>query len=193
MEKIVNIIEKFFKTLSKREKTLLDVTLFILLLLMLDRLILIPIIKKLSNLEEEIQQKEVIVRDSFIVLGSKKRIISEYRALKDYFIEDRKSQEEELAELLRHIETMAASTDVYINSIKAADDPEDTPLYTKYEITLNCTGSIKKVAEFMYDIGYSQELVKITMLGVKVADKESDIAKCSMTISKLIVSSHDII
>lgn len=179
----------FFKNLSKREKMMSYAGAFFLLLLLMDRMILTPIVGKLRTLEGRIEHQITLIKDGLMITGYKKRIFKEYSAMKDFFDKERKTQEEELADMLREVENLAVKLGVHLVSINPSGNIEDSKLHTRYELKLECTGTMEKIMEFVYAIDSPKKLTKIETLGLLPESKKgSTEVKCTMSISRMVVA-----
>ena len=181
-------MKDFLKNLSKKEKIMAYVAGFFLLLVMLDRIILVPIMNKLNSLEDGIERQISVIKDGLMILGYKEKISKEYEMLKPYFVTERKTQEEELADFLKEVENLAVQASVQLVTINPSDKIEETPLYIKYQANLECIGSMEKMMVFLYSLSNLQKLMKIETFELMPVSKGSNDIKCSMLISRVIVT-----
>jgi len=181
-------LKEFLKNLSKKEKVLAYGAGFFLLLVMLDKIILVPITNKLDNLEDGIKQQISITKDGLMILGYKDKVDQEYGSSKIYFTAERKSQEEELADFLKEVENLAVKANVQLVTINPSEKIEDTTFYTKYQASLECIGPMEKMMVFVHSISELKKLIKIETFELMPVSKGSESIKCSMLISRVIVT-----
>jgi len=73
----IKSILSFVTRLSKRERTIFYFTVSIVSLVLLDRMILSPILNKVSSLGETIQEMEETIEQSLLIVNQEKRIEGE--------------------------------------------------------------------------------------------------------------------
>jgi Tfp pilus assembly protein PilO len=176
-------IQTFLTRLSKREKSVLYVAAIIISLTLLDRLVIYPIFSKMEELTEEIGEKEAGIKRSLHILTHKDRILAASVKYKT-FIKSSKSEEEEMTALLKEIETLASQSAIYLVDMKPGG-VEKTKAAKKYLLSLNCEAQLEQMVEFMYDIEKSAELLTIEKYKLGPKSKDSSVARCSMSISKI--------
>ena len=172
--------------LSKREKIILYSATFFISLSLLDRSIIYPIASKIESLNKEIQDKEVGIVKNLRILAQKDRILAE-SAKYASFLNSPKTEEEQMSYLLKEIESLANKSSVYLVDLKPAG-LKSTGSVNKYSINLNCEAQMEQIAEFMYNIENSNSLLSIDRYQISPKSKESSVAKCSMSIGKIVVS-----
>ncbi|MFH0738725.1 MAG: hypothetical protein V2A59_02560 [Candidatus Omnitrophota bacterium] len=169
--------------LSKREKIILYGAALFMFLVLLDRMIIYPVFHRLESLDEEIKQKEYTVRKNIHILAQKDKILSE-SAKYAPFLSSLKSEEEEISSLLKEVETQANKASVYLVDLKPAGS-KDIGTSKKYLVNLNCEAQMEQVISFMYNIENSNKLLIIEKYQITPKSRDSSVAKCSLTISKI--------
>jgi Tfp pilus assembly protein PilO len=172
-----------FSRFSPRERNVLYVTAFFVSLTLLDRLIISPIASKMQSLDEEIQQKESDIRKNLRIFAQKDRILSE-TAKYAVYLNSLKYDEESMNSILKEIEAIANKSSVYIVDMKPAAIKE-LGATKKYMVNLECETQMEQLTDFMYNIENSSKLFRIERYQITPKSKESSIARCSMSISKL--------
>jgi len=180
--------DEFLKNLSKREKMMGYVAGFFILLLVLDRMILGPIQDRIKMLDENIVQELVAIKDGLMILEYKNKINDDYKTMTNYFANERKTQEEELADFLKDIENIARETSVYLTTINPSGNIEEAKLYTKYEIKLECTGTMQAIVKFMHSIDAELRPTKVVTFELLPPAKGTEIIKCTMTVTRMFVT-----
>jgi len=179
----IQALHTFLSHLSKRERNILYAAVFIVSLVLLDRLIIHPIYFKMESLGKEIREKESAVKKNLRIVSQKDRILAE-SAKYSSFLSASESEEEEVTSILKEIETIANKNSIYLSdmkpgSLKKMGDSK------KYTVNLNCEAQMEQLTEFMYNIENSNKLLTIEKYEISPKSKESSIAKCSMSISKI--------
>jgi Tfp pilus assembly protein PilO len=171
--------------LSKREKLIFYGAIFVISLTILDRLIISPVFYKIKSLNEELAEKEKSIKRNLHIVAQKDKILAEkekYASL----LGSLKSEEEEMTTILKEIENLANKSSVYLVDMKPADF-KTMGTSKKYIINLNCEAQMEQIASFMYNIEDSNKLLMIEKYQVSPKSKESSVAKCNMSISKIVV------
>lgn len=171
--------------LSKREKVILYAIVFFVSLVLLDRMIIFPISSKMRGLTKEIQDKELDIKKNAHIVAQKDKIAAE-RAKYLSFLTKVESEDEEVTSVLKDIESLANQNSVYLIDIKPAGI-KSIGVSQKYMVTLNCEAQMEQLMKFMYDIENSKQLFTIEKYQIGPKSKESSIAKCSMSISKMAI------
>lgn len=178
-------LQAFLARLSKREKSVLYITSIVISLTLLDRLLIYPIFSKMEELAEEIADKEAGIKKSLHILTHKDRILAasvKYRT----FIKRSKSEEEEMTTLLKEIEMLASDNSIYLIDMKPGG-LEETETTKKYLLNLNCEAQMKQLVDFMYNVEMSPKLLTIEKYKINPKSKDSSVARCSMSISKMVI------
>ena len=173
----------FLSHLSKREKVVVYATAFFISLMLLDRMIISPISGKINSLDKEIQAKESDVKKNLRILAQKNRILTE-SAKYSFFLAGSKSEEEEMTFILKEIENMANKSSVYLIDLKPGG-VKTVGSSKKYAVNLTCEAQMEQLTEFMYDIESSDKLLTIEKYQIGPKSKESSVARCTMSISKI--------
>lgn len=181
-------LQDFFKKLSKRERIVFYAMVFFVILVLLDRILLVPITGRLKFLEESIIQQTNKVKDGLMILGYRDRIFKESELMRDYLASSRKTQEEELAEFLKDVENMAVDSGARLISLSPSGNIENSASGTKYEVKLECRGEMQGILKFMYSLSSARKLAKIESFELTPDSREGKEIKCSMLISRMMVT-----
>lgn len=176
-------LEAAINRLSKREKQGLALAVFVVALILLDMGIIKPIASKMSSLDAEIQQERTSIKKDLRLVAQKDNIRLE--AVKyDSYVASSKSDEEEMTLILKEIEELANKNSIYLVDMKPGGSQE-TASAKKYFISLNLEAQMEQLAQFMYDVESSKRFLIIEKYKIEPKSKDSSVAKCSMTISKV--------
>lgn len=176
---------KFLSNLSKREKAVLYGAVIAVFLTIVDRLIIAPISSKMTSLDKAIQEEESRIKTNLHILAQKDKIVAN-SAKYSSFLTNSKSEEEEITFLLKEIETMSNDASVYLIDLKPMESKSED-LSKKYSVNLNCEGQMEQIIKFMYNIENSKSLLAIERYQITPKSKESSVARCSMTVSKIVI------
>jgi outer membrane lipoprotein-sorting protein len=178
---MLEMINKF----SKREKTILTISIAFVLLAFLDRAILNPIINQMKSFEEEIKQTEYEMTKNSKILKQRQRIEKEEKKYAS-FIQTAGSEEEETAMLLRAVESLASRTNVYLIDLKPAGIEESADM-KKFLINISCEAQMEPMLSFMYAIESSDMLAYISAFNMGPKSRDSDINRCELMLNKIVV------
>jgi len=169
--------------LSKRERWGMNLAVFFVALILLDRGVVSPIASKMSSLNQEIQEERTNIKKDLRLVAQKDNIRLE--AVKyDSYVTSSKSEEEEMTVVLKEIEGLANKNSVYLIDMKPGGSQE-TASAKKYFISLNIEAQMEQLAQFMYDVESSNSFLIIEKYKIEPKSKDSSVAKCGMTISKV--------
>jgi len=181
-----NEIYGFLSKLNKREKTILYAAAFVVLLTLLDRMLIYPVYSKIKMLSLSIKEKESGIVKDMRVISQKDRILSE-AAKYVPFVSSADSEEENLTALLKEVESMADKNSLYIIDMKPAGVKEEKDKTKKYTVNFSCEGQMDQIMAFMYSVENSNSLLTVERYQISPKSKESTVAQCSMTISKVVM------
>lgn len=176
-------VHEFLSHLSRRERIALYAAVFFLSLTLIDRMMISPISGKLKTLDNEIKKKRQGIAQAMRIVSQKERI-SQAGAQMAAYKTDQRAGEEEMTSLLKEIESMANKSSVYLIDLKPAGTKR-SGLSKRYLISLNCEAQMEQLVDFMYSIENSNKLLTIEKYQISPKSKESTVAKCSMSLSKL--------
>ena len=181
----IQFFYKFLSRLSKRERMVFFGAISFVSLMLLDRLVISPVFSKISELNEQIQEKESDIKKNLRILAYKDRILQETKKYAS-FLASAKSEEEEMVSLLKEIEGLASESSVYLIDMKPAG-LKDSGSSGRYVINLNCEAQMEQIVSFMYAVENSNKLLSIEKYRISPKSNESSVAKCSMSIYKIIM------
>src|SRR3989338_276322 len=175
----------FLARLSKREKIVFYGAAFFVSVMALDRLIISPISSKMKLLDDQIKKKEEAIKNDIRIIAQKDRIASlsnKYASM----LSGGSSTEETVTPVLKEIEGLANASSVYLIDVKSTGF-KDTGQMREYSIVLNCEAQMEQLVDFMYKIENSDKFLLIERYQIVPKSKESSIARCSMSITKIVV------
>ena len=185
------MIQKFITELSPREKKVLFIALFVLVLALFDTLMIKPILSRLETIKLDTIKEEALINKDLRLLANKGRIEQENEAYNQYYLEQLPSEKEIIALFLKNVQALATRANVTLNKITPTDTKQEKTHRT-YFAELECFGNLPDMITFMHLVETSPELLKVVNynLGIKKAD--SDEVKSTMTISKMVISNQPI-
>jgi hypothetical protein len=178
-------IQKFFSHLSKREQAVFYITIIFVSLMLIDKLIVGPIFSKIDTLNRQIGEKESAIRRNVHILSQKDRISAEISKYGN-FLKAPKTEQEDMTVLLKEIESLADKSSVYLVDMKPSGVKEEGSS-KRYSISLSCEAQMEQIVNFIYSVENSSSLFMIEKYQISPKSKETSVAKCSITISKIIV------
>ncbi len=176
---------KFLKKLNRREKRLLVITIVILGGISLYLYGIEPLWIYWNSLDSTIDNLHKQLQRSQIILSRAHTIESRYTIYeKKLALEG--SDQEKTAEILKNIETTARSNRVHINDIKP-QQIRDEEFYKFYVIELEAESDIMSLAQFIYDLQYSQQALKVTRLQIGASSSKPHLLKTEIIITKILL------
>lgn len=182
----VQDLTKFLAKLSKRERLILYATAAFLSLLFLNNFVVYPVYARIRALAESIKEKESQVKLSMRIVSQKERVASESRKYAS-FLRKPQTEEEGMITLLKTVENTANKSSLYVIDMKPAGVKEEKDRTKKYLVTLTGEGQMEQIVDFMYHIESADELLVIEKYQISPKSRESSVAECSITISKLVI------
>lgn len=175
--------QAFLGRLSNREKMVLYGAACVVSLMFLDRFIISAISSRFQAVYEQIEEKKAGIKRSLRIIAQKDKILSvsaQYASL----LHNAGSKEETVTSILKEIESLANTSSVYLVDIKPAGS-KNVGAAREYLVSLNCEAQMEQLVEFMYNIENSNKFLLIEKYQISPKSKESSVARCSMTISKI--------
>lgn len=171
--------------LKPREKQILNIFLFCVVLLALDLVMIRPIVHYLQKLDESIKLKEEIIPKRLLILKHKDRILGQYRALKPFFVDGKVSQEEETAQFLREIERVSKETSFFVSTINPVKVNKVSDVIYELSLDVEGKGGLKEVRQFMRTLENANPPIRVSSFNLKPQNKEAEELKVLFSIVKL--------
>ena len=185
VSKLTGLLSKI-QHLSRREKLIFYGALIFISLAIADRLIVRTFFGILSGLDQEIQNKQSQIKSGLRVISQKDRIEIQNTNYKSY-MGGAGTENEEFTSILKVLDGLTpAQPGFNLVDMKPAGLKETSGV-KKYLVTLNCEGTMEKLIEFMYNIETASKLLAVEKYEITPKSKDTDLAKCSMTISNLVL------
>ncbi len=184
----VKLIVSFVSKLSKRERAIFYVTVFVVGLILLDRLILSPILSKIDELDVTIETQEEAIKMSMLMVAQEDRIEGESKKYTAFLSKPQIKEEEILNPFKQEVENMAKKSSVYLIDIKSAGkNVSADKTSTRYFVKLNFEAQMEQVFHFFHSITNHKELLKVESYQINPKSEGSSVVTCSMSISKTII------
>lgn len=178
----------FYKKLNKNEKRIFFAALFVVGFVFIDRAIVLPVTTNLTDLSASIREQEFTVKKSMNVLLHKDGIIEESKEFMAYSVEA-KDPEEETVGLLKEIEILAERSGVNLLFVKPGAVKDEAGM-KKYYATMECEALMEQTGQFFHAVESSTRLLKIEKYQIQPKSKDSNIARCAVTIYKTVLKSR---
>jgi hypothetical protein len=185
LPKVSGILAKLQK-LSPREKIIFFGAAIIVALALTDRLIVRTFNGVLVGLDQHIQEKETQIKAGLRVVAQKDQIQIQQVNYKSY-LGSSENENEEFTIILKSLDSLAPVPPGFnLVDMKPAG-AKSAAGAKKYLVTLNCEGTMEKITEFMYNIETAKKLFTIEKYEITPKSKDTNLAKCTMTISCLVL------
>jgi len=175
----------FWNKLSKKEKIGLTFALGFLLVAGLDRLIISPIRAKFKKVDQAISISEKQLGHDLRNVHLKEQIEKEFEKYVEY-VERSGSDEEEVAKILREIQSLTEQAGVYLVDTKP-QPPKKVDFYKEYSVEIETEGGIRELTTFLHQINVSPQLLRVEKLRINNKEEGNDTLKSSMLITKVLV------
>jgi hypothetical protein len=180
------LINKFISGLSANEKKVLAFASLVVLVALFDRLLVAPSMNRLHDIDDSIAKEERVVEQNMRFLTHEDRIVKEAAMFRDYYAKNVRSEEEIIADFLKKVEFLA--TQAQVTLAKVSPDGQDVQKnYLKYFVTLDCSGKLENIANFIYNVNNSPELLKVEKMNLLANAREAEKIQATITISKMIM------
>jgi hypothetical protein len=171
--------------LSKREKMVLPLAVFALSAWLIDMVVVKPLLKKNETLDAQIAAREAEIRKDMRIMAQKRRIEIQQATYRPY-VGAQSSENEEFTILLKEVDTLARDNKVYVVDLKPTGT-KVTADSTKYLVNLNIEAEAGDLVRFMYALEDSKKLMTVEKYQITPKSGDSQTAKCSLLISKLVI------
>ncbi len=181
-----NPLTAFYVKLSKKEKRIFFIAFLLVGGAFVDRVIVMPVITTLSTLNNSIRDQETAIRKSMNMLLHKEAIIEESREYAAYSVESR-NPEEEVVGVLKEVESVAEKSGVSLVYVKPGTMRQDKAA-KYYYANLECEAPMEQMATFFHSLESSGKLLTIEKYQIQPKNKDSSIARCTMSVYKTVLS-----
>ncbi len=171
--------------LSKREKRLFYLTIFLVLIWIAQGFVIKPVVVKWKELDEKIEISSQKLKKNLKMINRKGRIQADHENYASA-VKMVGAEEEEMAKFLTEIEFLASSAAVHIIDIKPRPT-QKAQFYKKYLVELDAEGDINQISKFIYEIQNSNQLLKIDKFSLATKGAETNILKCHILVSKILI------
>ncbi len=171
---------------SRREKLIFFGALIFVSFALTDRLIIRTFFSILSGQDKQIRDKETRIKASLRVMAQKDRIELQHTNYKSY-LGSAKTENEEFTSILKVLDSLAPVQPGFNLVDMKPVGVKESAASKKYLVALNCEGTMEKLTEFMYNIETATKLLAVDKYEITPKSKDTNLAKCSMTISNLVL------
>jgi len=175
----------FWEKLSRKEKIGLSLSIAFMLVACLDRLIISPIRGRFQRVNQAIKISEKQLGHDLRNVHLKDQIEKEFEKYVEY-VERSGSDEEEVAKILREIQTLTEQSDVYLIDTKP-QAPQKVDFYKEYSVEIETEGEIEALVTFLHRINVSAQLLRVEKLRLNAKERGDEALKSSMLITKVLV------
>ena len=181
----LKVLQSFLGRLSKKDRIIFYIAVFIVSLVILDRAIISPVFSKIRSLNKEIQDQQVNIKKNLRLIAQKDRILSESSKYSSFLGDSSLSDDEQVTSVLKELEILANKSSVYLVDMKPGGIKESGSS-KRILINLNCEAQMEQLVDFMYNMENSNSLISIEKYQITPKAKESSVAKCSISVVKIV-------
>lgn len=171
--------------LSKRERYILWVCVTVVLFSLLYNFVLEPAVGRWKSLGRELLAQRVKLEKNLRVIARKELARQDYERYAAN-VRQKGSDEEEMASLLREVETLASASGVHITDIKPRP-VKDMEFYKRFVIEVESEAGIRELTRFIYQLQKSQQLLKVQKLRISAKGERTTALKSTMLITRVLI------
>lgn len=172
------------KTLTKRERLILYLTIILIILFAVYNFI-VNSINSVRPGKIALTKKELLLKKNLKILAAKKRVEAEYSIYSGY-IRKADSDEKEITALLKDIESLVSNSGLHIINLKPKGAKKDR-LYRSYEVELDCESNIKQLKQFLSLLNKDPSLLKVKRFHLSAKENAALTLKANMLIARVIL------
>ena len=146
-----------------------------------------PLAARLERLDQEIQEKEIVLRRGLELFSKKETLEAEYHS-GQRFLTAEGPEEERVVSFLREIGAKAAESSVSLLDLKPQAKAKKTADYKKYLINLSVEGNMEQVLHFIYGIESSEYLLRVERCVLSPRAENSPLLKADIVVSGVILT-----
>ena len=177
---------KTFSKLTEREKKIGYAVIGLLVVLMVYHGVWRPLANKFSSLNDEIFSMQMKLRKAKIFLRQKEEITEEIKKYPNLQQLDARKDEEEIASLLKFIEEQARTASVNLSDVKPQQVSGDK-VSKRYVVELTGESGIKELIQFIYNLQYSAQMLKVEKVDMIPKEEGSTTLKTSLMVTRVVV------
>jgi len=170
-------------SISKREKKLFIITLLVISLSMLYPFAIEPFYREYVRLNQDINIKRVRLAKNIRLMEQKNIIMQEFDKYGQQ-LKIKGSDEEEMASVLSEIEKIGKSAGIYLSDVKP-QRIKDMDFYRIMLVEIKFQASMKTFSKFIYELGNSALLLKVSRLQVNSKGADSSLLEGIIQVSKV--------
>ena len=174
-------------SLNPRERIIVVAAISVILLRSLYNLALIPYLKKLTSLDQEILNTENKLNKNRRLLSRKADM---EKTFQDFSPEADKGKDsagkQQVTRILIEIEQLAGKSNVQINDIKPLP-LKNNEYFDELIVQLRLESGLKEIADFLYQVRESPEILTVENLQLNVKSSDSNLLDGYLEIHKLLL------
>ena len=144
-----------------------------------------PIFSLYSGLKDSIVTAEKRTERNLDFLSRKDAIYGEYEKYKSHF-KSVGTEEEELASILKEIESVANATQIKLADIKPVPVLH-TEFYDRYSVEIECESDMNNLVKFIYEIQHSEKMLRVDRLRITAKKTKGSVLEGYMLISRVVI------
>ncbi|MFH1791787.1 MAG: type 4a pilus biogenesis protein PilO [Candidatus Omnitrophota bacterium] len=182
----LDFITSMLANLSKKEKTYLCAAGIVLFIALFDRLVVGPVSKESNDLEEKIVYQIGLIKKNLSILRYKEKILEERALYLPYFTKEGLTEEELIAVFLRDVEQLAKTAGITLTNVNPVT-VDDRREYVLYDLTVECTGPMKNMLDFIYGVDAVKKPIRVTSFEVYPKKRAEYEVNSTITVTKMII------
>ena len=175
-------MDAILNRLSRRERTLLYVTIGAIGLALWYSYFLGPMISRWTDLKAEVERSELRYEKYARVARREDATRREYQDVADR-LKMKGSDQEEMALLLKEIESLARNR-ILITNVKP-HSVKEFGFYKRFDVEIDCEARMEDLVRFVYEAEESESMLRLQRLRVQVKSGADGLVEVSLLLSKL--------
>ena len=177
--------KEYFAKLSKREKTLVYATACVVFFYAVVRLVYIPIVKNLEELDQKIVQQKIQRVTNRNNLAMRDAVLETYSAYAGYAL-SAGSDEKEVANLLNEIEALARKTGLSLVNVKPKPLTKEK-VWKQYPVEIEVETEWASLIKFIHGLYTSKYLLRVKHLRLMPKGKRNTRVRGYLIVNKSVI------
>lgn len=169
--------------LSRRERILAFVTVFVIILAGLINFVILPLGNKWQRMNAQILALHTKLNRYLRILAQQKIIEARYSQYADY-LKLKVSDEEVQAQVLQEVENLGRKSGVSLTNI-IPSTLEDRDFYRQFQVRIELEADILSLCRFLYEIQKSKQLLGISRLSIATKGGAGELLRCLLQLDKV--------
>ncbi|GEM_PF-3558808 len=175
---------KTISRLSKRERTIFYITVFLIAFFLFFKFVFEGMLKFNAHLNQELHNKQIQLKRAGQI-AKKGSVQKDYEAL-IAALKMEKNPQEEMARLLSEIDRIAKDSAVNVLNIRP-QEIEDKKFYKRFSVDLRLEGENRNIMRFVFYLESSPLLLRIDKFNLAARSSQRGFLDCELSLSRVVI------